>query len=101
MEITLYTFPVTCAKVPLILLEEIGAPFETRLVRLAKGEHKSPDFKRLNPKGKVPAIVVDGEALTENVAIATYLNALFPDAMLLPKVDALGRAQQIAEGVVI
>ena len=65
MEIILFTAPVSCAKVPLILLEEIGSPFETRLVRFMKGEHKSPEFKRYNPKGKVPAIVIDGEALPQ------------------------------------
>lgn len=97
MEIVLHWFPITCSKVPLILLEEIGAPFETKLVRFMTGEQKSPEYKRLNPKGKVPAIVIDGEALSENVAIALHLDLLFPDARLLPETDALGRARQIAD----
>lgn len=97
MDITLFTAPMTCAKVPLILLEEIGVPFETRLIRHMRREHKAPDFKRVNPKGKVPAILIDGQALTENVAIAIHLDALFPEAGLLPQTDALGRARQIAD----
>lgn len=97
MEILLFMAPISCAKVPLILLEEAGASFETRLIRFMKGDHKSPAFKRINPKGKVPAIVIDGEALTENVAIALHLDTLFPDVGLLPPADALGRARQIAD----
>ena len=63
-----------------------------------RGEHKSPDFKKLNPKGKVPTLVIDGEVLTENVAIITYLNERFPDARLLPDAsDSLTRARQIAD----
>lgn len=96
-DIILFTAPNTCAKVPLILLEEIGVPFETRLIKHMRGEHKSPAFKQHNPKGKVPALVIDGEPLTENVAIAVYLNGLYPDAGLLPKADALGKARQIAD----
>lgn len=97
MKIILFAAPVSCSKVPLILLEEIGAPFETRLVRFMRGEHKSADFKRYNPKGKVPAIIIDGEALTENVAIAVHLDSVFPEAGLLPKADSWGRARQIAD----
>ena len=60
--------------------------------------HKSPDYKRLNPKGKVPALVIDREALTENVAIIFHLNRLFPNAGLLPPTtDPLDQARQIAD----
>jgi glutathione S-transferase len=96
--IVLYVAPGSCARVPTIALEEIGVPFETRLVRFMKGEHKALDYKRFNPKGKVPALVIDGEALTENVAIILYLNQRFPDAGLLPPATgALEEARQIAD----
>lgn len=63
-----------------------------------KGEHKSPQYKRVNPKGKVPALVIDGEALTENVAILSHLNQLFPAARLMPPVTTpLDAARQIAD----
>jgi glutathione S-transferase len=90
--------PGTCARVPSICLEEAGQDFETVLIRFLRGEHKSPDYKKLNPKGKVPTLVIDGEVLTENVAIATYLSDRFPDAQLLPETsDSLIRARQLAD----
>lgn len=90
--------PGTCARVPSICLEEAGQDFETVVIRFMRGEHKSPEFKQLNPKGKVPTLVIDGEALTENVAIIGYLNERFPEAQLMPDTsDALARARQIAD----
>jgi len=63
-----------------------------------KGEHKLPDYKQLNPKGKVPCLVIDGEPITENVAILSYLNARFPDAKLLPPTtNELELTRQIAD----
>jgi glutathione S-transferase len=95
---TLFIAPGSCSRVPLISLIETGTPFETTTVRFMKGEHKSPDYKRINPKGKVPALVIDGQALTENVAIISYLNSRFPKAGLLPPTaDAMEAARQIAD----
>lgn len=94
----LFIAPGTCARVPLIALEETGLPVETHLVRFLRGEHKSPEYKRYNPKGKVPALEIDGETLTENVAILWYLNERFPDAGLLPPAEGtLEKARQIAD----
>ena len=94
----LYIAPGSCSRVALISLIEASADFETSLVRFMKGEHKSPSYKQVNPKGKVPALVVDGEALTENVAIISYLNQAFPSAELLPvAATPLEAARQIAD----
>lgn len=84
-KMTLFVAPNTCARVPTIALEEIGAPFDTELVRTAIGQQKTPAFLKVNPKGKVPVLLVDGEPLTENVAILSWLAATFPEAQLLPK----------------
>ncbi len=86
-ELKLFVAPNTCARVPTIALEEIGVPFDTELVRTAAGQQKTPEYLKVNPKGKVPALLIDGEPLTENVAILSWLNATFPDANLLPKTD--------------
>jgi glutathione S-transferase len=95
---TLWMAPYTCARVTAIALEEAGVDFETRLVRFMRGEHKSPAFKARNPKGKVPALEIDGEVLTENVAILTYLAERFPEAALLPIiVSPLQRAKVLAD----
>ena len=81
---TLWMAPFTCARVTAIALEEAGVEFETRLVRFMRGEHKSADVKARNPMGKVPALEIDDEVFTENVAILTYLAERFPQARLLP-----------------
>lgn len=96
--IRLYMAPGTCGRVSCIALEEAGAEFETVLIRFMRGEHKSPEFKKLNPNGKVPTLVVDGEPLTENVAILMYLNERYPDASLLPRpASELSRVRQLAD----
>ena len=96
--IVLYMAPGTCARVPCILLEEIGVDFQTRVIRFMRGEHKSPEFKLINPKGKVPALQIDGVNLTENVAIISYLRERFPEANLMPVVnDLFNKTQQIAD----
>lgn len=97
MTITLCFAPGTCARVPLIALEEIGAPFETRLIAFMKGEHRAPEFLALNPAGKVPALILDEGALTQNSAILSYLARCFPEARLLPDApDPLAEAQLLA-----
>lgn len=83
----LFAAPGTCARVPCITLEEIGADYRIELVRFMKGQHRSQEFLKLNPKGKVPTLSVDGTPLTENVAIARFLARQHPDAHLLPVSD--------------
>ncbi|MCA0871513.1 glutathione S-transferase family protein [Seohaeicola saemankumensis] len=97
-DLTLFAAPGTCARVPCIALEEAGADYTLRLVRFMKGEHRSPDFLALNPKGKVPTLLIGDQPLTENVAIARYLAARFPQARLLPTGDTpLEEAQITAD----
>ena len=76
-------------------LAEIGAPYEFEPVDLAKGESRTPDFKRLNPHGKVP-VLQDGDfALPESDAILWYLGEKYQDANLLPPA---GRRRRRAAG---
>lgn len=97
-KMTLYFAPDSCARVPLIALEEIGRPYTLEIVAFMKGQHKSPEYLALNPKGKVPMLVVDGEPLTENVAILAWLAERFPEAGLLPESDdSLARARVFAD----
>ena len=84
MEIILYYAPIACSLVPYATLTEANAKFEVRPVNLRKGEQNTPDYLRLNPKHKVPVLVVDGQTLTENVAIQTWIARTFPAAKLLP-----------------
>ena len=84
MKIQLYYCPFTCAMAPYIILTEAGAEFEVRTINLQKQEHRSPEFIKINPKHKVPVLIVDGEMLTENVAMHLWISRTFPDAGIMP-----------------
>jgi len=84
MKLELYFAPGACSRVPMIALEEIGQPFETHLVIFMKGEHKSPEYLTMNPAGKVPLLLADGQPISQNLAIQTFLAKSFPDVGLLP-----------------
>jgi glutathione S-transferase len=84
MEIILYYAPITCALAPYITLTEAGAKFEVRPLNLRKDQHKSPEYLKLNPKHKVPLLIVDGKVLSESAAIQIWIARTFPQAKLLP-----------------
>ena len=84
MKLTLYFAPMTCALVPFITLTEAGADFEVQAIDTRKGGNRTPEFLKLNPKHKVPVLVIDGEPLTENVALQVWIHRQFPKAKLLP-----------------
>lgn len=84
MEIALYYSPNTCALAPYVTLTEAGANFEARPLNFRKRQNYSPEYLKINPKHKVPALVVDGKILTENVAIHQWVHRTFPAAKLLP-----------------
>ena len=92
---TLYYSPGVCSTASHIGLEEIGAPYEKRLTALAKGEHKTEAYLKINPRAKVPALDVDGKVITENTAILTYLGRRFADKKLLPT-DPVEEARAIS-----
>ena len=70
-----------------ILLEELSAPHELRVVNMKAGEQRRPAFLAVNPMGKVPAILHRGALVTEQAAIFIYLADLFPKAGLAPAPD--------------
>ena len=84
MEILLYYAPIACSLVPYVTLTEAGANFEVRTINLRKEQQRSADYLKLNPKHKVPLLVVDGKPLSENVAIQIWIARNFPKAKLLP-----------------
>ena len=73
-------------------LQELGVPFEAVTVNMMAGEHRSPEFLKINPAGKLPALVDGDFVLTESIAAALYLAEKYPDKGLLPK-DLRERAQ--------
>ncbi len=80
-----YTNPMSRGQIARWMLEEVGADYEQRLVQYGP-EMKGPDYRAINPMGKVPAIVHDGQVVTECAAICAYLADAFPDAGLAPQV---------------
>lgn len=86
--LTLFHTPGACSRVVLNALEEIGVAFDEVVIDLAKGEQRQPDRLRINPRGKVPALTVEGQLLTENASILLYLHEAYPQAGLFPPTSA-------------
>ncbi|HEX6509294.1 MAG TPA: glutathione S-transferase family protein [Chloroflexota bacterium] len=79
------------------LLEEIGAPYEARIVTTRGADGSGAvDPANPHPHGKVPALVHDGHVVFETCAIALYLTDLFPDAGLGPRVGDPKRAEYLS-----
>jgi glutathione S-transferase len=85
--IVLFYAPQSRATGTLILLEELGAPYELRVLNIKAGEQRQPAYLAVNPMGKVPALLHGDVLVTEQVAIYLYLADLFPAASLAPKLD--------------
>ena len=84
MQLILYYAPNACSLVPYVTLTEAGAPFEVHPLNFHKSQHMTSEYLRLNPKHKVPVLMIDGAPLTENVAIQIWIARHFPAAKLLP-----------------
>ena len=84
MEITLYHSPGACSMATYISLLEAGADFEIKIINIKKKEQSNPDYALLNPKKKVPFLVVDGKGLSENIAMQSWIADTFPQAGLMP-----------------
>jgi glutathione S-transferase len=84
MKMKLYEFGPTRSIHVRWTLQELGADFESIRVNLVAGEHRRPEFLKINPAGKIP-VLIDGDlVLTESVAIVLYLAEKYPDQGLLP-----------------
>lgn len=80
--IKFYTNPMSRGRIVRWMLEEIGQPYDTEI--LGYGPDMKGEYRKLNPMGKVPAIVHDGQTVTECAAICAYLADAFPQANLAP-----------------
>ena len=75
-----------------IALELKALPYEYVAVHLARGDHKKEPYATLSSDGLVPLLEVDGEKLSQSMAIIEYLDEMHPAPALLPA-DAAGRAK--------
>jgi glutathione S-transferase len=72
--LTLYYAPGACSMASHIVLEESGEKYEAKRMDLSKGEQRTPEYMKINPLGRVPALRLDdGSPLAENTAILPYL----------------------------
>jgi glutathione S-transferase len=84
----LYYAPGTCALASHIALAEADAPYTTERLDLRANQQNSPDYLKINPKGRVPTLVTDRGVLTETPAMLAYIAQSWPQARLAPLEDA-------------
>ena len=94
--LTIYYSPGACSLASHIAIEETQTPYEAKLTALSENAHKSKEYLKINPRGKVPTLNVDGESITENTAILYYIGKRFPEAKLWPT-DPIMEARCIAQ----
>jgi glutathione S-transferase len=81
--IIFYTNPMSRGRIVRWMLEELGQPYETRVLDYGP-QMKSPNYLAINPMGKVPTVQHGPSVVTEAAACCAYLAAAFPDAGLAP-----------------
>ena len=89
----LYYAPGTCALASHIALEEAGANYESIRLNFKNDDQKKPDYLKINPKARVPALVTDRGVLTETPALLIYIAQSFPAARLAPLDDPFALAK--------
>jgi glutathione S-transferase len=92
----LYYNPQSRAVIAKWMLDECGAKYEIVPIDFEKREHKSPEFLKINPAGKLPALVDGDTKLFEGAAICLYLGDRFPEAKLAPKIGAPERGRYLS-----
>lgn len=78
----LYHTPGSCSQAAHIALEETGAVYEAERIDFSKQQQRSAEFLRVNPKGRVPALVTEKGTLTESLAILAYIGQSFPGSVV-------------------
>jgi glutathione S-transferase len=80
--LTLYHASPSRSSIVLWMLEELGQPYDVKLISLSKGDNLKPEFLAINSMGKVPALKHGDTVITESAAICTYLADEFSQAKL-------------------
>lgn len=81
----LYYSPGSCAMASHIALEESGLPYTAERIDFKSSQQTTPEYLKINPKGRVPALVTDRGVLTETPALLVYIAQSAPKAKLLPE----------------
>ena len=80
----LFYSPGACSLASHIALEEAGAPYELMRLNFKADDQRKPEYLKVNPKGRVPALVTDRGILTESPAILAFIAQAYPAAKLAP-----------------
>jgi glutathione S-transferase len=91
-----YFAPGSSAMATHIALHEVGAEFEPRLLSFKAKQQQRPDYLSVNPEGKVPALIIEGQVLTEVAATLYYLAKTYPAAGLWPQGGIESEAQALS-----
>lgn len=81
--IVLYTHPRSRGRIARWMLEEVGAEYTVEVLEYGASMN-APEYRAINPMGKVPAMVDDDQIVTETAAICAYLADRFPASGLAP-----------------
>jgi len=92
----LYYNPQSRAVIAKWMLDECDAQYEIVSIDFTKGEHKAPEFLKINPAGKLPALVDGDSKIFEGTAICLYLGDKFPQANLAPKIGSAERGRYLS-----
>lgn len=84
--VTFYHSPNTRSSGTLALLDALGADYDLHVLNMKAGEQRGAEYLKINPMGKVPAIVHLGTLVTEQPAVYLYLADLYPEARLAPAI---------------
>lgn len=93
--ITLYHSPASRAFIPYWMLEELGVRFDVRTVDIRKGDQKQPEYLKINPAGKVPALSDHGAVVTETPAICMFLADRYGYGTLAPRIEDPRRGEYL------
>ena len=91
--LTLFYALNTCSLASHIALEDSGAVYEAKRLNFAENDQRKPEYLKINPKSRVPALVTSQGIITETPAILVYIAQSFPKANLAPLNDPFGLAQ--------
>lgn len=82
-----YYNPMSRGRIAHWMLEEVGASYETKILKWETLDQKSPEYLKINPMGKVPSLVHKDVVITENAAICAYLADVFPKSKMAPEIN--------------
>ena len=94
--LTLYYSPNSCSLASHLTLEHVGAEYDLVRIDFSANEQRSPAYLKVNPKGRVPALVTSSGVLTETPAMLQFIAQMYPNAKLAPLDDTFRLAEMNA-----